>query len=84
MKKLIILLFVFVGCSSNKNTAYLVEMTLGNGDVIARHYILEDGSKLFLKNRKGNSFLVYDKKNITRYPFILKKNVVNFKLINKK
>ena len=50
MKKLIILLFIFVGCSSNKNTAYSVEMTLGNGDVITRHYILEDGSKLFLKN----------------------------------
>tara|TARA_R110000796_G_scaffold51446_2_gene121348 strand:+ start:1037 stop:1291 length:255 start_codon:yes stop_codon:yes gene_type:complete len=80
MKKLIILLFIFVGCSSNKNTAYSVEMTLGNGDVITRHYILEDGSKLFLKNRRGNSFLVYDKKDITRYPFILKKNVVSFKL----
>ena len=80
MKKLIILFFIFASCTTNKNTVYSVKMTLGNGDVITRHYILEDGSKLFLKNRRSGSFLVYDKKDISRFPFMLKKNVVDFKV----
>ena len=82
INKILIFLIIFFifSCNSVKNTVYTVEMTLINGDLITRHYILEDSIKLFLKNRRGKSFLVYDKKDITRYPFILKKNVVSFKL----
>jgi|GEM_PF-4179214 len=82
MNKLILVLSLFIlsGCVSSSKAIYNIEMELVNGDLITRQYVLDDSITLFIKRRNNSSFLVYNKKGVNCYPFLLRKKVVKFNI----
>jgi hypothetical protein len=93
MKNLLLILvlsFIFLSCSpklwENPKPTYVdyeVEMTLKSGRVITDIYTLPDTSTLFIRSRKGKSWLVYDSNRGECCPTILKNRVTHVFVIKK-
>ena len=81
MKRLSILLIVFLTACGVNNQVYNLELELKDGEVVTRQYKLPDSIEFKIKKQKKNSFLTYEHTNDSVLPYCLKRGVISFKVL---
>ena len=80
MRNLAIALAIVLTSCATPSRVYDIDMTLHNGKKITKQYELPDSVTFHIKERKGDTFLIYREDSLD-CPVMIRKNVKSFKIL---